>query len=42
MKTLIALTLCLLLGACAMLPEKSPTKLEKSPCACDDGAARHV
>lgn len=32
-----AIIIALLVG-CADLPEKSPTKLEKSPCACGQAA----
>ncbi len=31
-----------ILSGCAFLPEKSPTKLEKSPCACNQVAPRHA
>jgi hypothetical protein len=43
-KTLIVILFALftLLAGCSLLPEKSPTQLEKSPCACGESAGRHV
>lgn len=41
--SLAALAVALSLSGCTLLPEKSPTKLEKSPCACGAlGAVGHV
>ncbi len=43
MKTIFAVVLLVVLGGCgSMLPEQSGTKLEKSPCACDQGEWRNV
>jgi hypothetical protein len=41
-KTLALVATLIFLGGCSLLPEKSPTKLEKSPCACGAATARHV
>lgn len=43
MKKMLLIAAILMLAGCA-LPAKSPTKLERSPCACGDdvSARRHV
>lgn len=45
MRTLLTLLIVALLAGCGgmgLMPEKSQTKLEKSPCACDEGPGRHA
>lgn len=38
---IISLIFALLAGCASIMPEKSNTKLEKSPCACGEGIERH-
>lgn len=41
-KLSVVLVILLAVAGCSLLPEKSPTRLEKSPCACGEAVERHV